>query len=201
VKGTGAPRIPLTADEFAALLSRISSVIGVDNRLPSWPFSSHGGHVAVAQFGRLLSAEFIDVLEVLSTTYGDDKVFLAVLDPAPSYYVANYDFQPGFEVDVAELTTGYWPGVSYEPRGDPTGAIAYTANDVALVGSTGKWAVWGQRDWDLVLVQAPRAGRWLTAGVPFVSPVEALEYFTAVERRTNPVSPEDLSLFLTNFSA
>jgi hypothetical protein len=196
----GGLRIPLTAEEFAESWSRVRTVINTDARLPAWPFSRRGGLTAVGQYGRLMGADFIPVLGALSKDHGDDKVFLVVVDPTPSYYVTNYGFYPGFELDVAGLTAGYWPGLSYEPGDDPTGAIAYTANDVAVVGSTGAWAVWGQRDWDVVLVQGSNEGSWLTAGVPFVPPAKALEDFTAVERWANPLSPEDSSSFLSNFA-
>ena len=176
-------------------------MVDVGCRLPGWPFTGAAGHVAVGQYERLLGIDFVPVFEALASVHGDREILVIVAEPQPSYYAAHYDFRPGFRVTPDALREGYWRGLSYKPSGDQSGAIAYTANSIAAVGSTGTWAVWGQRDWDLVLVHAAADdGPWLHAGVPFVPPREALESFTAPNRRVTPLTDLETTTFLRNFS-
>ncbi len=195
-------RIPRAADEFAACQAKAESAVDPAARLPDWPFIRPAGYVAIAQYERLLGTDFVPVLEALAGAYGDEDITLVVIEPDPSYYQQHYGHLPGFRVLRAGLGDGYWAGLSHEPHGDPTGAIAYTADVVAVVGSSGSWAVWGQRDWDLVLVHASTADdAWLKVDVPFVAPHQALEDFTALERSATPLTEAHISTFLRNLDA
>jgi hypothetical protein len=158
------------------------------------------GHVDLAQFGHLLADDFAPVLTALAVAHGDAHVSLVVAEPAPAYYLKHYDFRPGLRLPIEALAGDYWEALSYEPLRDPTGAIAYTADVVVVVGSTSAWAVWGQRDWDLVLVHtAAGGGPWLDVGVPFVPAARALYDFTDPERSDAPLTGSDRARFLANF--
>ena len=55
----------------------------------------------------------------------------------------------------------------YAPDDDPTGALVDSLNVIAISGSPGSWAIFGQRDWEIgILLTADRSGIWLSAGVP-----------------------------------
>ncbi|MDR5701869.1 hypothetical protein [Agromyces aerolatus] len=59
----------------------------------------------------------------------------------------------------------------------------------AITGSSGRWAVWGQRSWDLgILLSDSEDGPWKNAGVEFLSIEEALEYW--VEPTLGPDSKD-----------
>jgi hypothetical protein len=191
--------MPLTADGFAACWSEAASAFNLSARLPDLPFLAPTGAVSIAQYGRLLGTDFVPVLQALAAANGDDGITLVVIEPDSSHYRQHYSYFPGFRVDRDALADKYWAGLSHEPSGDPTGAIAYTADVVAVVGSTRTWAVWGQRDWDLVLVHSPVVdGPWLKAGVPFVSARDALADFTAPTRWAMPLTETQVSTFLRN---
>ena len=127
---------------------------------------------------------------------------VVVMDPDPSYYAEHYLHFPAVRFERAALPERYWEGIAYEPSGDPTGAIAYTANVVAVAGTTRGWAVWGQRDWDLVLVHSTaRAGSWADSSVPFVSPAEAVQDFTFASKREVSFAEPELAALLRNLDA
>ena len=185
-------------DEFAAYWSDIASLLDPELRLPKMPFRLGVREVGVAQYDRMLSANFVPVLRALGEAHGDRSITLAVIQPAPSYYQEQYSFFPAFRASVESLEDEYWSGLSYEPLADPTGAIAFTANVVAIVGSTKSWAVWGERQWELALVQASATDRgWLDQGVPILPPGDAIERFTAPrDRRT--LTDAEVAAFVEN---
>ncbi|MDP9903112.1 hypothetical protein [Arthrobacter bambusae] len=109
------------------------------------------------------------VLQALVEAHNDTSVSLAVLDPAPAYYRDNYGSYPVFTLPGVTIDDNYWDAVTFEPGGDPTGSVAYTANVVALVGSSERWAVWAERSWDMALVLSQHTnGAWTSAGVTFL---------------------------------
>lgn len=186
-------------DEYGGCFGDVSAVVDTNSRLPDWPFRLPSGRVSICEFDRLLGAGFAPVLEALSADHGDESVSLLVLEPEPSYYRTEYSYLPCFRVDRGALSHGYWAGLSHEPQGDPTGAIAYTANVVALVGSTRAWAIWGQRDWDVALVLSrAEGGSWLRAGVPFVGAREALAEFRAPKGWGKLLTEAEIVTFLGN---
>ena len=89
--------------------------------------------------------------------------------------------------------------VAHEPDGDPTGAVTYTADVVALAGSSKRWAVWAERFWDLAIVFSEHSeGPWLSRGVPFVPVEVALTDFTEPDFKT-PLGADQRATFLHNF--
>jgi hypothetical protein len=176
----------------------VTSVVDPVLRLPTLPFRARAGAVAVAQYGRFLGVEFVPVLRALAGVYGDDEVATAVVEPATSYYRGHYGFLPGFLVPADALDDWYWEGLRYAPCGDPTGEIGESGGVVAVTGSSRRWAVWGQRSWDLVLVWALERGRWLDAGVPFVSPRTALEDFAGYGTWGTRLRDDDAAAFVRN---
>ncbi|WP_369372659.1 hypothetical protein AB1046_04270 [Promicromonospora sp. Populi] len=107
------------------------------------------------------------------------------LDPTPAYYRDNYGTYGSFRVPGNRIGEAYWDAVSYEPQDDPTGALTFTANVVAIVGSTGLWSVWAERSWDIAIVMTQRPnGPWLSRGVDFVPVESALDNFTEPEFKT-----------------
>lgn len=191
---------PDNADAFASMLADVAGAVDARVRFPDWPFLLPTGHSLICEFDRLLGSGFAPVLEELTRSHRDDDVTLVVLDPAPSYYWREYSHVAGFRVERDSLHEGYWSGLSFRPQGDPTGAFAYTANVVAITGSSRGWAVWGQRDWELALVHDTMAvGRWQDVGIPFAGPRDAIERFRAPSGWSEPLSESAVSTFIENF--
>jgi hypothetical protein len=194
-------RVVRDADELRAIWTQASRVINPAVRLPNLPFVAATGTVTVGQFGRLLGDDFVPVLQSLAREHGDGDVTTTVIDPTSAYYDENYGFLPAFTMDAHRLDEAYWEGLSYSPSGDPTGEIGVSADVVAVVGSSGKWAVWGQRSWDIALVWAVAAGSWLDAGVPFVTPRAALEDFAGYGTWGTRLDPHEVDAFVRNVEA
>lgn len=153
--------------EFDRLAQSVGAVVELGARLPAWPFRPQAAFSQVIEYDRVLGGDFAAVLVALAQAYGDHTVATVVLDPDVRYYSEEYGTLPGFQVETASLEAGYGEGLRYEPDGDPTGALAYTANVIAIAGSSGQWALWGQRDWEIALLCTPHdAGPWLRTAVP-----------------------------------
>jgi hypothetical protein len=190
--------LPQSPEEFATCWARVTSVVDPSSRLPQSPFVAPGV-TDIAQYERLLGTDFVPVLDALAELHGDDDITLVTVEPDPAYYREHYSHFPALRVQRSALAECFWEGLAFEPLGDPTGSVAYTADVVAVAGSTGAWAVWGQRDWDLVLVHSAAASRpWLDVGVPFASAREALRDFTTPSRGGAPVPDGEAATFAAN---
>jgi hypothetical protein len=194
------PIMPPTAHGFERCWSAARAVVDVDCRLPLWPFAAPGGYVAIGQWERLLGGAFASVLRALARIHKDEFVALVVADPAPSYYLENYGFRPGFQLARGADEDEYWAALNYDPPGEHwPGMMIDSAKIVVVAGSSGSWAVWGERAWDLAIVHTAIAdGPWLRAGIPFVSPSEALRTFTLPDRPS--LSVDEQAVFLSNFA-
>jgi hypothetical protein len=124
-----------------------------------------------------------------------------VLEPTPTYYRENYGSYPAFTLSGQIVAESYWDAVAHEPDGDPTGSVAYTANVIGIAGSSGAWAVWAERSWDLAIVLSQSVnGAWTSVGVNFVSLESALADFTEPDFKV-PLGDDVRKQFLANAQA
>ncbi len=195
---TPAELYPSDATSFARMLGGVERALQTDLRLPDWPFRASTGHADICQFSLAIEGPFGAVLQALADAHGDASVSLVALEPSPDYYRDSYGSYPGFVMSSQSLAQNYWEAVSYEPGGDPTGSLAYTANVVSIAGSTGEWAVWAERSWDLAIVLTQRArGAWTSVGVNFVLAAAALADFTEPDFKL-PLQDQVRLAFLDN---
>lgn len=172
------------------------AVVDASIRLPRSPFRIPGT-TDICQFNWAIGGKFAPVLRALAEHYGDTSVIAGVIEPDPvTYYENGYGYHPKFSLLTSVLTEGaLWERLSFEPEGDPTGAIAFTADIFAIEGSSGQWGVWAQRDWDVALIRSDvTGGQWLAAGVPFTSVDEALTAFVEPDFKT-PLSAGERDRF------
>lgn len=189
---------PAETTVFRSILADIRRLVDPDARLPAWPFLAPTGVVDICQYSNAIEGPFGPVLQSLVDYHGDASVNLVVLDPSPRYYRDGYGSYPAFRVAGSGLASTFWDLVAHEPRNDPTGAVIYTADVVAIVGSSGQWSVWGERSWDLsIVLSQTEGGPWLSCGVPFVPVEEALSDFTMPDFKT-PLPDNVRSEFLRN---
>lgn len=195
-------RFPPDPAGFAVLSDGVERVVDTSSRLPQWPLRHRRtAHVDVCQYSHAIEGSFAPVLQSLADFHGDVVVTTLVLEPKPAYYREHYGGFSAFLLPRGDVSTSFWDCVSYEPAGDPTGALINTANVVATVGSSGVWAVWAERSWDLAIVLSDTVGGpWLSQGVPFVPIEVALADFTEPDFK-KPLSNSQRSAFLANFSS
>jgi len=189
---------PRVDGDYLEIRSEVERLVDRESRFPAWPFKAPSGQVDICQYALAIESPFGPVLQSLARTNGDRYVSLVVLEPSPeSYYFEEYGSYPAFSLAVENLDT-YGDVVAHEPDGDPTGAVTFTADVVAIVGDSGKWAVWGERWWDLSLVLTDSAdGPWTRQGVDFVNVHDALDWFTEPPYKT-PLDPAVREAFLAN---
>ena len=155
-------------DGYRDALREVDSLVNIDSRFPARPFRSDDGVVSVVEFSRVLGRDFGSVLGALAERFGDERVFLVATSPDPTRYIAIFDTAPAFQVGADALPDGFGDGLIWEPPGEISGALAYTVDEFAIVGTSKKWAIWAQRDWEIAAVHTPtEGGEWEDLAVPF----------------------------------
>lgn len=189
---------PVDDESFSQVLGVLTHAVDIDLRLPDWPFKIPVGNADLCQFSLAIEGPFGSVLQDLVDAHGDTSASVVVFDPTPAYYREHYGSYPAFTLSGRTIAQTFWEAVTYEPRDDPTGSVAYTANVVGIAGSSGEWAVWAERSWDIAIVLSRQSkGKWLSAGVDFVSVETALADFTEPDFKV-PLSDQERSTFLDN---
>ncbi len=185
--------------QFSDLRSEVESVIDTARRLPHLAFRTTTGLVDICEYEEILTDEFAEVLRSLCDVHGDESVVFVTLEPDPlEYYVKHYEHVPGFRIRPDELRDGYWSHLTYLPGGDALGAILYTANVVGLMGSSGTWSVWGERNWEMGLIHSQAERRtWLDSDVRFFPTREALSLLREGPG-SRPLTDSERSIFLTS---
>jgi hypothetical protein len=85
------------------------------------------------------------------------------------------------------------------PQGDSGGILSFSSDIVAVAGSSGLWAVWAQRDWEIgVLVAPDPVGPWLDQGIRFFDPDEDFSDLRSPPGWGMPLEPDELAVFRRN---
>lgn len=184
--------------EYDRFRSRAAQVVDLGSPFPGWPFRSTTGQVDLCELNEFSGEDFARALETLARTYGDESVSLVVVRPEPDeYHVPDLGHFPCFSVPTRDLARSYWEAVSYEPQGDPGGSVLY-ADAFAIFGGSGEWAVWGQREWEVVAVHAEGTARpWRDGTDIFVSPRTAVDRFIQPELGGSRWSREQIDAFVS----
>lgn len=185
--------------ELQRMVQCVGSAVRLEARLPKWPFRLPKGFSRVIEYHRVLGGGFGLTLAALARAYGDQSVAAVVLDPGVSYYTEEYGIFPAFQVGAASVARAYAEGMRRAPGGDPAGAFVDSADVVAIAGSSGRWAVWGQRDWEIGLLCTPHdSGPWEDSPVPLFGRAADLTDLRAPDGWGLPLSDDDVTEFWRN---
>jgi hypothetical protein len=196
---SGLPRFPSNSVEFAEVVDAVSQSVDSSRRLPDWPFRASGGSVTIYEYDSVLGGTFGRVLESLAMDFGDSEVYVLGIELKSSYYVENYHLFPALRAGLEALEASYMAGMRYAPDDDPTGALGDSLDVVAIAGSSGAWAVWAQRDWEIgLLLTAAPSGSWRSADVPWFDLNLDLDSIRSPPGWGLPLSEEDLTTFWRN---
>jgi hypothetical protein len=196
---TDAPSFATSQGEFAELAIAASAGVDPSRRLPDWPFRASTGFTTVYEYDVVLGGSFGRVLEALASAHDDAWVCVVALDPEMPYYSDGYSLLPAFKVSAPSIADNYSAAMQHEPGGDVTGALNISLNVVAMAGSTGTWAVWAQRDWEIGLLLTPEPhGPWLSTGIPWFGRDVELSDIRSPEGWGMPLSDDDLMTFRRN---
>ncbi|MGI9822066.1 hypothetical protein [Agromyces sp. Marseille-Q5079] len=154
----------MNQDEFDAVEQRVSVTVDLSARFPTWPFPAVSGYAVLYEFDQFLSPAFGGVVDLLMGAHGDTSV--SAINPEPSYIRDSYGYYPAFTLGIPAVGSRYGEAMAWEPNDDPTGALEFASNGFAVCGSTGRWAAFGQRDWEVALVVSEKPpGPWLDSEV------------------------------------
>jgi hypothetical protein len=189
-------RFPADSVEFGRFVDLVERHVDASRRLPEWPFRTATGFVTIYEYDRVLGGSFGRVLEALVSDFGDSEVNVVGVVPESSYYLDGYDMFPAFVIAAGDIADGYLAGLRQEPDGDPTGALGDSLDVVAMAGSSGAWAVWAQRDWEIgVLLTSAPSGAWRSVDVPWFGPDADLDSIRSPAGWGLALSEADLTIF------
>jgi hypothetical protein len=160
---------PLSEPEFEIFRKEIDDAIDITVTLPAWPFREDRGNVDAFEFEMLFSWDFPVVLQSLAATHGDSYVTMLSVDSFGEL------IRPIWRITISPNMAGPYGFAHYrEPEldaGDKQSPLNVVAERVAIVGSSGSWSVWADRDWELGLVHSHIVGGpWLNQTlIPFTA--------------------------------
>jgi hypothetical protein len=180
MSGAGGARMAMNADEFRECADAVSSVVNIRAKLPDVPFTQGGGYVALSEWCLSLGTHYLPVLAALMDEFGDDELLCVDADADPARAALEHGFWPGFRIGRDALFDHYWDALTYEgPDGLSGGGLAYASVVVGMTGSSGRWGLFADQEWNLTLIQVPVAeGPWLHLDILFLPAEEAVENFS-----------------------
>jgi hypothetical protein len=169
-------------------------------RLPDSPFLSDGGTDSICEFGRFRGGSFGRFLEALAIQFHDEFVSGALLEP--HFYLDNEDIRgtyTAFHIPAAQVAEQYWRSLTFEPNDNAADAMMYSANVLCVAGSSGSWAIWGERIIGVGIVRTIGSDvSWRDDSDWFLSPSDAIHAFIEPNFDLQPLSMEFCQTFLRN---
>ena len=186
-------------DELEVVFSDLRRVMNLDVRLPDSPFLIDGGTDSFCQFESFRAGTFGPFLEALANQFHDDFVSGAMLDP--HFYLDNEDIRGNFEafrIPTSQVAEQFWRSLTYEPNDNPADAM-YCADVLCVAGSSGSWAIWGERIVGVAIVRTVGVDvSWRKDSDWFLSPTDAIRAFIEPNFELQPLSTEFRQTFLRN---
>lgn len=182
-------------DEFAWVRQSLGETVDITMRFPARPFRSESGEVTIFEWDTVVDPGFASVLSSLAREFGDEEVFVLAADPEPLYFVAEYGAYPAFVCSSATVADRYGEGLSLIP-GDSMGSFYLEVNALAISGDSGRWSIWGQRDWGIVAVIAESSSvAWRPSDIPWFECDTALETLRELDPWGRPLAASDVQGF------
>lgn len=183
-------------------LGTATSVIDTGLRFPAVPFRGLTGNCWVLAFDDILGSRFSGRLMELAAAFGDQAVEVVAADQDAEEWLRHQGVLPGFIAPVDSLVDTYLKCMWKSPDGSIGWELGHVANDFALVGSSGKWALWAQRDWEIgLLVTTGDFQLAASEDAPFVLPGEDFEMWRGPAGWTLELTPAMLEEFKVNVRA
>lgn len=190
-----------SAEGLEVLVGLAERVIKPSVRLPSWPFTTMSGVVDVCEFEPSTSADFETVLMSLTQLHGDSSVSFLAIEKESRYFIKHYNFFPGFTLSVDSIPQGYWAALNHAPGGNEAESLLVRSEVITIFGSSGKWAVWAQRDWDMAVIFSESGPMvWRDRGITFLAPADAVEAWARPNFRLRPLTDRKVEEFVEVFN-
>jgi len=138
------------AEDFKNVQDLLAKSFNIHENLPEQVFKAHLTQFIFLEFDLIRSSLFWSGLQFLFQVGGDNLIFLAVLDPDPqAYYFHHFNRYPVIRISPTDSESDYGNDLHSEPPGSPADSIASNSTIVTLIGDSGKWAIWADRDYDI----------------------------------------------------
>jgi hypothetical protein len=123
-------------------------------RLPDTPFLRDTGTDSMCDFGRFRGGWFGPFLQALAIQFHDDFVSGATIEPVAyiNSEVRNGTFA-AFRIPTSNIAVEYWQALKYPPNGNMADAMLDSADVLCVAGSSGSWAIWGERMVGIAIVR------------------------------------------------
>jgi hypothetical protein len=184
-----------------AVYADLRPIMDLSARLPASPFRRTGTD-SLCEFERFRGGTFGPLLAALADQYNDEYVSGVSVDPDPEYYHEFYETFGAFRISASGVASAYWDALSYQPSDDATGALLFAADVLCVAGSSGSWAIWGERQIGVAVVRTDRSDlSWRQGSNLFVSPVAALRDFVEPNFNREPLPEDFREAFLRGFQS
>ncbi|MER7584398.1 hypothetical protein [Kitasatospora sp. NPDC097691] len=193
---TPPPSALLDRAGYLAVRRHADGVFDLASRLPDQVFRTAPTAPADTLFGDFdtaLTPGFWPVLQAMARWHGDDLIHLLVIRPdTETYYLPEYGMYPAVSLPVGAGEDDYRAVIEYEPNDDFAGALAISAEVIAITGPSGRWGCWAERDPEVAVFRGfpDQAAKhaWCSRFGPFIDASGALEdYLEPVFRGSVPV--------------
>lgn len=116
-----------------------------------FPFNSARG---VVRAGSGFEQPFVDpafgsIVEALVAKFEDEWVSAVVVYPSPEGFHLSTGGYPAFSLAAEGLAEAWEDAIGSPFNGDEISALVHRADTLAVVGSSGDWGAWTDRDWEL----------------------------------------------------
>jgi len=189
--------------EFNLVKAELGRVLDLAARLPASPFRKKAGFF-FCEFEVFRNGDFGRALELLALGNGDEYVSgAAVVPDIESYYLPEYGSFASFRFPGETAVARYPEALAYEPEGDDTAALLYSADILAVAGSSGRWSAWGERELGVAIIHVDGSDPgWQPAGMHFGSSADdALYTFVEPSFSSGSIPRRFRKEFLANFAA
>jgi hypothetical protein len=187
-------------EELEVVLLQLKRVVNLAARLPDSPFLSDEGTDSFCQFESFRAGSFGPLLEALANQFHDEFISGALLDP--HYYLDNEDIRgnfAAFHIPAERVSEQYWRALTYEPNDNPADSMYGYSNVLCVAGSSGSWAIWGERTIGVGIVRTVGTDvSWRGDSDWFVSVTEAIDAFIEPNFDLQPISSTFREKLLSN---
>jgi hypothetical protein len=187
-------------EELEIVFSDLRRVMNLSARLPDSPFLSDEGTDSFCQDVSFNAGSFGPFLEALTLQFHDEFVSGARLDPR--YFLDDEDLRgnfSAFHIPTSKVADQYWQALKYEPNDNGAYSIYSNWNVLCAAGSSGSWAIWGERMIGIAIVRtAGEDVSWRGDSDWFLPATEAIRAFIEPEFNVQPLSTDFRQSFLKN---
>jgi hypothetical protein len=186
-------------EEYELVFSDLRRVVNLSARLPDTPFWSDEGTDSFCELEHFRSGLFGPHLEALAVQYHDEFVSGANLDEFFVDREDRYGTFSAFRIPSSQVAEQYYRALTYEPDDNLAGAMYFSAEILCVAGSSGSWAIWGERPIGVAIVRTVGSDvSWRDYSEWFLSPEDAIEAFIEPNFNRQPLPAEWRRTFLRN---